>query len=75
MHQSTPKLPTITLQGSIVYEAIDLFVSALYQESFISYVQMETLLVNGDDYEADFKFLEVSSYREDGGFSRHNLIL
>ena len=69
MHRSTPKLPTITLEGSIIYEAIDLIVSALYQESFISYVQMETLLVkaaNGDDYEADFKFLEASSYREDG---------
>ena len=29
---------------------------------------METLLVkaaNGDDYEADFKFLEASSYSED----------
>ena len=50
------------------YEAIDLIVSAIYQESFRSYVQMETLLVkaaNGDDYEADFKFLEASSYSED----------
>ena len=40
-------------------------VSAIYQESFSSYAQMETLLVkaaNGDDYE--FKLLEAS-YRED----------
>ena len=45
------------------YKAIDLIVSAIYQESFRSYFQMETLLVkaaNGDDYEADFKFLEAS---------------
>ena len=51
----------------IYYEAIDLIVSAIYQESFSSYAQMETLLVkagNGDQYEAEFKFLEVS-YRED----------
>ena len=68
MHRSTPKLPTITLEGSIIYEAIDLIVSAIYQKSFRSYLQMETLLAkaaNGDDYEADFKFLEASSYRED----------
>ena len=48
-------------------EDIDLIVSAIYQESFSSYAQMETLLVkaaNGDDYEAEFKFLEAS-YRED----------
>ena len=48
-------------------EAVDLMVSAIYQESFSSYAQMETLLVkaaNGDDYEAEFKFLEAS-YRED----------
>ena len=52
---------------SVYYEAIDLIVSAIYQESFSSYAQMETLLVkagNGDQYEAEFKFLEVS-YRED----------
>ena len=51
----------------VCYEAIDLIVSAIYQESFSSYAQMETLLVkaaNGDDYEAEFKFLEAS-YRED----------
>ena len=51
----------------VYYEAIDLIVSAIYQESFSSYAQMETLLVkagNGDHYEAEFKFLEVS-YRED----------
>ena len=51
----------------VYYEAIDLIVSAIYQESFSSYAQMETLLVkavNGDQYEAEFKFLEVS-YRED----------
>ena len=48
-------------------EAIDLIVSAIYQESFNSYAQMETLLVkagNGHHYEAEFKFLEAS-YRED----------
>ena len=48
----------------VYYKAIDLIVSAIYQESFRSYVQMETLLVkgaNGDDYEADFNFLEASS--------------
>ena len=48
----------------VYYEAIDLIVSSIYQESFRSYVQMETLLVkgaNGDDYEADFNFLEASS--------------
>ena len=47
----------------VYYEAIDLSVSAIYQESFRCYIQMETLLVkaaNGDDYEADFKFLEAS---------------
>ena len=41
----------------VYYEAIDLIVSAIYQESFSSYAQMETLLVkaaNGDDYEAEF---------------------
>ena len=51
----------------VYYEAIDLIVSAIYQESFSSYAQMETLLVkaaNGDDYEAEFKFLEAS-YREE----------
>ena len=51
----------------VYYEAIDLIVSAIYQESFSSYAQMGTLLVkagNGDQYEAEFKFLEVS-YRED----------
>ena len=51
----------------VYYEAIDLIVSAIYQESFSSYAQMETLLVkagNGDHYEAEFKFLEAS-YRED----------
>ena len=51
----------------VYYEAIDLIVSAIYQESFISYAQMETLLVEaatGDHYEAEFKFLEAS-YRED----------
>ena len=51
----------------VYYEAIDLIVSAIYQESFSSYAQMETLLVkagNGDQYEAEFKFLEVS-YGED----------
>ena len=51
----------------VYYEAVDLIVSAIYQESFSSYAQMETLLVkaaNGDDYEAEFKFLEAS-YRED----------
>ena len=51
----------------VYYEASDLIVSAIYQESFSSYAQMETLLVkavNGDQYEAEFKFLEVS-YRED----------
>ena len=53
---------------TVCYEAIDLIVSAIYQERFRSYVQMETLLVeaaNGDDYEADFKFLEASSYSKD----------
>ena len=52
----------------VYYEAIDLIISAIYQESFRCYIQMETLLVkaaNGDDYEADFKFLEASSYSED----------
>ena len=60
----------------VCYEAIDLIVSAIYQESFSSYAQMETLLVkaaNGDDYEAEFKFLEAS-YREEvdtGALPRH----
>ena len=47
----------------VYYEAIDLIISTIYQESFRCYIQMETLLVkaaNGDDYEADFKFLEAS---------------
>ena len=47
----------------VYYEAIYLIVSAIYQESFSSYAQMETLLVkaaNGGDYEAEFKFLEAS---------------
>ena len=51
----------------VYYEAIDLIISTIYQESFRCYIQMETLLVkaaNGDDYEADFKFLEAS-YGED----------
>ena len=51
----------------VYYEAIDLIVSAIYQESFSCYAQMETLLVkagNCDHYEAEFKFLEAS-YRED----------
>ena len=55
----------------VYYEAIDLIVSAIdqrfNQESFSSYAQMETLLVkaaNGEDYEAEFKFLEAS-YSED----------
>ena len=50
----------------VYYEAVDLIVSVIYQESFSSYAQMETLLVkaaNGDDYEAEFKFLEAS-YRD-----------
>ena len=52
----------------VCYEAIDLIVSAIYQESFSSYAQMDTFLVkavNGDDdYGAEFKFLEAS-YGED----------
>ena len=39
---------------------IDLIVSVIYQESFSSYAQVDTLLVkapNGDDYEAEFSFL------------------
>ena len=47
--------------------AIDLIVGAIYQGSFSSYTQMETLLFkagNGDHYEAEFKFLGAS-YRED----------
>ena len=47
--------------------AIDLIVGAIYQESFSSYAQMETLMVkagNGDHYEAELKFLGTS-YRED----------
>ena len=63
-HQANPKLPNITLEGSIKRLLI---VSAIYQESFSSYAQMDTVLVkaaNGDDYEAEFKFLEAS-YRED----------
>ena len=55
MHQATLKLPKITLEGSIMRLLI---VGAIYQESFSSYAQMETLLVkaaNGDDYEEEFK--------------------
>ena len=51
----------------VYYEAIDLIVSAIYQESFSSYAQMDTFLVkavNGDHYKAQFKFLEAS-YGED----------
>ena len=55
----------------VYYEAIDLIVSAIdqrfNQESFTSYAQMETLLVkaaNGEDYEAEFKFIQ-ESYSED----------
>ena len=51
----------------VYYEAIDLIVSAIdqrfNQESFTSYAQMETLLVkaaNGEDYEAEFKFIQES---------------
>ena len=50
----------------IYYETVDLIVKAIDQhvnhESFSSYTQMDTFLVkaaNGDDYEAEFKFLEV----------------
>ena len=42
-------------------------VTALYQESFSSYAQIESLLVkaaNGENYEAKFKFL-AASYSED----------
>ena len=42
-------------------------IGAIYQESFSSYAQMDTLLVkaaNGDDYEAEFEFLEAP-FRED----------
>ena len=66
VHQATPKLQKITLEGSIVRILI-FIVSAIYQESFSSYAQLETLSVkaaNGDDYEAEFMFLEAS-YRED----------
>ena len=51
----------------IYYETIDLIVKAIDQhvnhESFSSYTEMDTFLVkaaNGDDYEAEFKFLAVS---------------
>ena len=52
VHLATPKLPTITLDG-VYYETIDLIVSAIYQESFSFYAQMETFLVkaaNCDDF-------------------------
>ena len=55
----------------VCFEAIDLIVTAINQrfsqESFSSYAQMETLLAktaNGEDYDAEFKFLE-ESYSED----------
>ena len=60
VQEATPKLPKITLEGSIMKLLI---LSSGRQESFSSYAQMETLLVkagNGDHYEAEFKFLEVS---------------
>ena len=63
VHQPTPNLPMIINFRRVYYEAIDLIISTIYQESFRCYIQMETLLVkaaNGDDYEADFKFLEAS---------------
>ena len=66
VHETTPKTAKDHFKR-VYYEAIDLIVSAIYQESFSSYAQMETLLVkadNGDHYEAEFKFLEAS-YRED----------
>ena len=49
VHQATPKLPKITLEGSIM--------RLLILSSVLS-------ISNGDQYEAEFKFLEVS-YRED----------
>ena len=66
---STPSYPQTAKDyfRRVSYEAIDIIVSAIYQESFSSCAQMDTLLMkaaNGDDYEAEFKFLEAS-YRED----------
>ena len=61
VHQATPKLPKITLEGSVMRLLI------LSSVLFSSYAQIQTLLVktaNGDHYEAEFKFLEAS-YRED----------
>ena len=72
VHQATPKLPKITLEGFIMRLLIlssVLSISALIRKASApgSYAQMETLLVttaNGDDYEAEFKSLEAS-YSED----------
>ena len=61
MHQATPKLPKITLEGSVMRLLI------LSSVLFSSYAQIQTFLVkaaNGDHYETEFKFLGTS-YRED----------
>ena len=65
VHQAIPKLPKITLEGSIVRLLI---LSSVLSISVSSYAQMETTLLvkaaNGDDYEAEFKLLKAS-YSED----------
>ena len=62
-------------------EAIDLIISAIdqrfnHQESVSSYAQMDTLQVkaaNGDDYEAEFMFLDASCNKDvdTGALPRH----
>ena len=61
VHQAIPKLPKITLEGSImrVFSHRRAIYHRVNQESFSSYAQMETLLVkahNGND-EAEFSFV------------------
>ena len=69
MHQGTPKLPRINLEGSVMSLLILLSVlsiSALIRKATAN-AQMKTFLIkaaNGDDYEEQFKFLETS-HRED----------
>ena len=64
MHKATPKLPN----RRVYYEAIDLTVLSLIRKAS---APMPTwipswlkLVIYGDHYEAEFKFLEAS-YRED----------
>ena len=62
MHQATPKLPKITLEGSIMRVLILSSVLSIRKASAPSPRWRPS--ANGDAYEAEFKFIQAS-YRED----------